>query len=100
MPRSLYKQGVRYPLNPENSEFSHSLGHKRTSCLLMERFAMGYGLEIRLLLREHAVPPIQRSRLLELGVGSLSLTPHDSLTKGAKCHIGYVCIQEVLSITR
>ncbi len=30
MPRSLYKQGVRHPLNPVNSEFSHSLGRKRT----------------------------------------------------------------------
>jgi len=30
MPRSLYKQGVKHPLNPENSEFSHSLGRIRT----------------------------------------------------------------------
>jgi hypothetical protein len=30
MPRSLYKQGVRHPLNPENSEFLHTLGQKRT----------------------------------------------------------------------
>ena len=29
MPRSLYKQGVKHPLNPENSEFSHSLGRFR-----------------------------------------------------------------------
>jgi hypothetical protein len=29
MPRSLYKQRVRHPLNLENSEFSHSLGRKR-----------------------------------------------------------------------
>jgi hypothetical protein len=30
MPRSLYKQGVRHPLNPENSEFLYTLGQKRT----------------------------------------------------------------------
>jgi len=30
MPRSLSKEGVRHPLNSENSEFSHSLGRERT----------------------------------------------------------------------
>ena len=29
MPRSLSKEGVRHPLNPENFEFSHSLGQKQ-----------------------------------------------------------------------
>ena len=26
MPRSLYEEGLRHPLNPANSEFLHSLG--------------------------------------------------------------------------
>jgi len=30
MPPSLYKEGGRHPLNPGNSEFSHSLGRKAT----------------------------------------------------------------------
>ena len=30
MPRSLHEEGVRHPLNPEDSEFLHSLGQKRT----------------------------------------------------------------------
>ena len=37
MPRSLSKEGVRHPLNSENSEFSHSLGRKGPSSRVFKR---------------------------------------------------------------
>ena len=43
MRRSLYKQGVRHPLNLENSEFLHSLGRRQT-CLFPTQ--SGHNLEL------------------------------------------------------
>ena len=56
MPRSLYKEGVRHPLNPENSEFSHSLGRIPT---ILRR------LLVLALIKLLSVPPSLKRRPLQ-----------------------------------
>jgi hypothetical protein len=54
MPRSLSKEGVRDPLNLENSEFSHSLGQKRS---FTQKFCI-YKLYTLLAVQNHLVPTL------------------------------------------